>query len=71
MQYYRCKCGKSQSWGSMAPPLCEGCGECHTTLEQFPSLHREPAAHEFETLYDEHTGEPYQRCTRCLKKKDA
>jgi len=71
MQYYQCKCGKASAWGSMAPPMCDGCEACGTTLEMFASLHQAPQPHEYETFYDEHTGVPYQRCTRCLKKKDS
>lgn len=68
MRYYRCKCGKAESWGSMPPKKCQGCSECNTTLELHPDHHRTPDPHEFVTRYDETTGEPYQICKRCWAK---
>lgn len=47
MQYYRCKCGSSQSWGSMGPALCASCSKCGSDLATSPELHREPRPHEF------------------------
>lgn len=32
MQTYRCKCGKSESFGSLGPDRCHGCSECGTAL---------------------------------------
>ena len=70
MQYYRCKCGKHEYWGSgMVPAKCEGCEECNTTLEQNPENHRTPEAHDWVTKYDENTGEPYRRCRICYQKE--
>lgn len=66
MQYYRCQCGKSQSWSSMSQPPCRGCPECNTTLELSPEFHKTPKPHQYVTRYDETTGEPYQICLRCL-----
>lgn len=67
MQYYRCKCGKSESWGSMPPRKCDGCPTCNTTLAPHPDYHKEPDPHEFVTRYDEQTGEPYKVCINCSK----
>lgn len=66
MRYYRCRCGKQEAWGSLPPQSCQGCAECGTTLEQHPERHVVPAPHEWVTRYDQDTGEPYERCSRCL-----
>ncbi len=44
MQYYRCKCGKMESWGSMPPNRCQGCPDCGTNLSTHPD-HHPPADH--------------------------
>jgi hypothetical protein len=49
MQYYRCRCWRCESWETMSPARCDGCAECHTTLESAPSRHREPSPHEWRT----------------------
>lgn len=67
MKYYRCKCGKSEAWGSYPPVKCVGCPTCDTTLELHPDYHEKPSPHEFVTKYDEYTGKPYQICLNCLK----
>jgi hypothetical protein len=69
MQYYRCKCGEAQAWGSMSPAPCRGCSKCNTTLETHPDYHRTPEPHQFVTEYDANTGKPYRRCERCLKRE--
>jgi len=71
MRYYRCKCGNCQAWGSMPPEKCNGCKECNTTLEESPNTHTEPSEHKWITEYDKHTGEPYEICLNCLKRKDS
>lgn len=71
MVYYRCKCGKSQAWGGLMPPnQCTGCPECGTTLEVHPSLRKSPKPHEFVVRYNETTGEPYEMCVNCLRRKN-
>ena len=65
MQYYRCKCGKCEAWGSLVPARCEGCDECGTTLDVSASLHTTPIPHTYVTKYDEDSGAPYQICSRC------
>lgn len=47
MQYYRCKCGKMEAWGSMPPDQCHGCKECGTNLALDPYSHHPPEPHEF------------------------
>ena len=47
MQYYRCKCGQRESYGSMAPFPCQGCESCGTTLETSVSDHRAPQEHKW------------------------
>jgi hypothetical protein len=57
MQYYRCKCGSSESHTSMGVPRCESCPKCGSDLAQHPDDHREPAAHRWAPDFDSHTGE--------------
>lgn len=64
MRYYRCKCGKRESWGSMPPDQCQGCPDCKTTLDEHPSSHRAPAPHEF-VATDVETDAGPQPLTRC------
>src|SRR4051812_25867430 len=48
MQYYRCKCGNYQYWGSgMYPPRCQGCVYCGTTSDGGPDYHEAPIPHEW------------------------
>lgn len=57
MQYRRCKCGKSEAWGSMPPPRCAGCPECGTNFALGPDAHKPPEPHEFkETKVDTDDG---------------
>lgn len=42
MIYYRCKCGKHESWSSMGTRACEGCRTCNTTLASGPEEHISP-----------------------------
>jgi len=70
MQYYRCKCGKTESWGSMGPRKCQGCSECGTTLNQGPEYHKTPEPHEWVTRYSEITGKPYEVCINCMELKE-
>lgn len=45
MQYYRCKCGNAQAWGSIPPRPCDGCTKCNTTLTGSPDYHETPQPH--------------------------
>lgn len=71
MQFYRCKCGASRSWGSMPPPLCARCGACGSDLAPGPSLHREPKPHEYlvEQVATDAGPAPLTRCRWCMKTK--
>lgn len=69
MKYYRCKCGKSESYGSMSPSACHGCEHCGTTLALSPDMHRTPEPHVWIKKYNEDTGNPYEICSRCHQKK--
>lgn len=69
MQYYRCRCGLAEAWGSYAPYKCEGCNECKTTLEAYPELHTTPAEHTWMTKYHQDDGKPYEVCKVCCKPK--
>ncbi len=46
MQYFRCKCGKSEGWSSMGVSRCRVCPECKSTLAQSPEGHGEPEPHD-------------------------
>lgn len=70
MQYYRCKCGNLESWGSDGTTPCRSCPKCGTTLAQHPADHRKPVPHQWQTLYDRNTGKPYKVCRVCLTKKE-
>lgn len=71
MQYYRCKCGRFESWTSMgARPRCEACPDCGTTLAQSPAGHGEPEPHDFSCLEQVETDNgqaTLTRCCHCLK----
>lgn len=71
MQYYRCKCGKSESWSSMGPTPCFKCDTCGSDLARDPSIHREPEPHNFVTgqVETDEGAKPLTRCTFCLKTK--
>ena len=47
MQYYRCKCGSCESWGSDGPPQCARCSKCGSNLATHPDFHHEPKEHDF------------------------
>lgn len=47
MLYYRCKCGASETWGSMSPNQCAFCDSCGSNLSLTPHTHREPSPQEF------------------------
>lgn len=73
MQYYRCKCGKCEAWGSMSPYPCQGCGECGTTLETHPELHDKPKPHDFsdvETVKTDQGAATITRCRWCQRRRD-
>ena len=71
MIYYRCKCGYSESWGSMPPYPCSGCENCNTTLEVDSRSHKKPENHEFIPYKVEtDTGlSTIHRCKWCNKTK--
>lgn len=67
MLTYRCKCGDNVSWGSMPPFVCQSCPKCGSDLATSPSLHREPAPHDFiPRLVETDEGEKtLSRCRYC------
>lgn len=71
MTYYRCKCGKSEAWGSMSPFPCIGCSVCGTTLDTSSSLHGATKPHELRvTKVQTDVGEmPLSVCVWCGKTK--
>ena len=73
MQYYVCKCGKTQHWSSGMPPFpCTGCPECNTTAMKNPDgTHIKPVPHEFVvgTVETDEGAKPLSRCKWCYKTK--
>ena len=65
MQYYRCKCGKCEAWGSMPPYACSGRSECGTDLAMSPGLHRTPKPHDFSYVEKVQTDQGEMTRTRC------
>lgn len=72
MQYYRCKCGKAEYWGSgMVPAKCQGCDKCKTTYARGPEGHKEIAPHEWaeKTVIEEGKTSDESYCKKCYVKK--
>lgn len=73
MQYYRCRCGETRSFGSMPPDRCRGCSKCGTNLVnmrlQGLDDHRPPQPHKFFTEQVETNDgpKPLDRCRWCLR----
>lgn len=65
MQYYRCKCGASEAWGSMPPYACSKCSKCGSDLAQAPGLHGEPKDHDFSYVEKVQTDQGEMTRTRC------
>ena len=66
MQYYRCKCGNRQCWGSYGPASCEYCAKCGTDIALGPNSHRSPTPHEFATPLVATDNGPVPGVTVCL-----
>ncbi len=64
MQYYRCKCGQSRSYGSMPPYPCKKCPDCGSNLSSHPDFHSEPKPHNWYTE-DILTDEGVMHQTKC------
>ena len=71
MQYYSCKCGKREFWGSgMISRNCEVCNECGTTMmKDLDGNYKPSEPHEYITNYNQNTGKPYQTCKKCYERK--
>ena len=71
MQYYRCKCGKQWSWGSMPPSPCAKCSNCASDLAPGPDFHEEPLPHDFHTqqVETDNGPQPLSICRWCSKTK--
>jgi hypothetical protein len=65
MMYYRCKCGREESMGSMPPRRCRGCSECGTNLSPSPTLHRDPEPHDFTSVEEVATDKGAFTITKC------
>lgn len=70
MQYYQCKCGNTQSYGSMGPSPCAKCDDCGSGVG-FRSFISEAKEHDWvETQVDTDAGRlTLTRCTWCGTKK--
>ena len=70
MIYYRCKCGKAESWSSMGVSPCRGCSECNTTLATSPDNHLTPAPHQWTKEFNSGSGARIDDvCMNCLTKR--
>lgn len=74
MRYYRCKCGRHESWGSMGPNPCARCKDCGSDLAGSPDTHAEPKPHRMltvratvETDEGEKDAGTMTRCVWCLR----
>jgi hypothetical protein len=65
MQYYRCKCGAREAWGSMPPYRCTKCEKCGSDLATDPGLHDEPVPHDFSAVKTVETDQGTATITRC------
>lgn len=70
MQFYRCKCGKSERWTTDgAGPQCAGCDDCGTTYARHPDDHKQKIDHDWVRQFDKDTGLPSRPyCSRCHKR---
>lgn len=65
MLFYRCKCGKLASYGSMPPDRCASCPDCGSDLAPAPDAHTGPKPHEFSLTSTVDTDEGPKPLTRC------
>lgn len=68
MQYYRCKCGSHESYGSMSPPQCAWCEKCHSNPALSPDDHRsERVPHKWvvDTVQTDEGEKPVTTCQWC------
>lgn len=65
MQYYRCKCGEHEAWGSMPPARCSQCKKCNSDLSLHPDYHNEPVPHDFSSVEKLTTDQGEATITRC------
>lgn len=67
MIYYRCQCGKSVAYGSIAPSDCHGCRDCNTTLTTSPDFHKSVPPHRIRAFpVKADTPATLSRCVLCL-----
>lgn len=65
MIFYRCKCGKAWSYGSIPPAKCAKCAECGSDLAPGPDSHLEPGEHDFSMVEEIETDQGKATITRC------
>ena len=44
---------------------CQGCEICQTTFAEHPDFHEPLQPHTWVVMYNQNTGKPYKRCTKC------
>lgn len=64
MNYYRCRCGKQESWSNYQPADCDGCESCGSNMSLVTETHKPLQEHSWKTHYTA-SGKPYERCTKC------
>lgn len=71
MRYYRCKCGRTESFGSMPPARCFGCKECRTrpALAGVEPWALEPHNYVTEMVETDAGEAPLTRCRWCGRSK--
>jgi hypothetical protein len=67
MRTLRCKCGERTAWTTDNFQDCQGCPKCNTTYAGHPDGHKELQPHIWGIKYNENTGKPYMRCTKCYE----
>lgn len=67
MRTLRCKCGDKIAYTSTGTQDCEGCEKCNTTFAGHPDNHKPLQPHTWKEMYNQKTGKPYKRCSKCYK----
>ena len=56
-----------------APPRCQPCPECNSTLASYPEGHREPQPHDFTLVQEVRTDQgvcTVTHCNLCYRRRD-
>jgi len=60
MRRYTCKCGEAMILTSDSCQPCQGCKKCNTNF-----FKEELQPHTWKIVYNQNTGKPYKRCSKC------